>query len=141
MTVVLVDDQLLGQVLRGKPPGVLGPHDIFTTGYWYVRLCQAVFAEAEPAGALSKPFLDLPDPLRARALEAVMELPDTIGLISLRELAPLIGRLRRSYSLNALGMEALAAAVRMEAHVFLSASSPRLQAALNEEGRPSTVLS
>ena len=63
-----------------------------------------------------------------------MQLPDSIGLISLRELAPQMGELRRHHSLNVLGMEALAAAKRLDADVFLSAASPKLQAALAREG-------
>lgn len=136
MTVALVDDQLLSRILRGEDVGGLsGDARVFTTGYWYVRLCQAVFASSDPPGALSRPFLELPEELRERALRAVLELPDAIGLLSLRELAPLIGRLRQRHALNALGSEALAAAVRLEANVFLAAPSPRLEEALAAEGR------
>jgi hypothetical protein len=71
----------------------------------------------------------------ARSIAAVIELPDSIGLISLQELGPVIGRLRRDHDLNVLGMEALAAATQLEATVFLSASSPLLEAALAQEGR------
>lgn len=63
-----------------------------------------------------------------------MQLPDSIGLLNLRELAPEMGQLRRRHSLNLLGMEALAAAEHLDADVFLSAASPQLQAALSREG-------
>lgn len=63
-----------------------------------------------------------------------MELPDSLCLVSLRQLAPLIGSLRRDYSLNILGMEALAAAKYLQADLFLSAASHRLQEALTREG-------
>lgn len=89
MTIV-VDDQLLSIALRGgRLPGQLdssGP--IFTTGYWYVRLCQAALGVVDRPGALPRPFAALPRDRRERALAAVLELPDEIGLISLRELAP-----------------------------------------------------
>ena len=49
-------------------------------------------------------------------------------------LAPLIGQLRLRHRLNALGIEALAAAVHLEATVFLSAPSSRLEQALRAEG-------
>jgi hypothetical protein len=52
---------------------------------------------------------------------------------------PLIGQLRERHVLNILGMEALAAATRLGADVFLSASSPRLEVALRAEGRDVTV--
>ena len=55
--------------------------------------------------------------------------------LSLRHLAPEIGRLRGRHSLNILGMEVLAAALGLEAVVFLSAPSPRLEAALHAEHR------
>jgi len=66
----------------------------------------------------------------------VLELPQEIGLVSLRQLAPVIGRLRARHQLNILGMEALAAAVFLDAAVALSARSPRLEDALTAEGRP-----
>jgi hypothetical protein len=64
-----------------------------------------------------------------------MELPEEVGLVSLRRLGPLIGQLRRNYDLNILGMEVLSASIHLGADVFLSAPSPRLQEALHREGR------
>lgn len=136
--IQLVDDQILGRILRGEaPPGPGG--DVFTTGYWYVRLCQAVLNASERTGVLSTPFAALPEHARIRAVRALLELPDEIGLLSLRDLGPLIGQLRARHDLNILGMEALAAATRLGADVFLSASSPRLEAALRAEGRGVSV--
>ena len=133
--VQLVDDQILGSVLRGDlPPQPDLP--VFTTGYWYVRLCQAVLGAHSRPGALSRPFAVLPPTLRRRAMQAVLELPDAIGLDSLRHLAPLIGELRQRHSLNALGIEVLAAAIRLDATVWLASPAPRLQDALAAEGRP-----
>ena len=141
MTLV-VDDQLLSIVLRGERlPGQLdssGP--IFTTGYWYVRLCQAALGVVDRPGALSRPFAALPPDRRERALAAVLELPDEIGLISLRELAPVIAQLRARHQLNILSIEAVAAAVHLGATVALSARSPRLEAALDVAGRPVEVV-
>lgn len=130
----LIDDQLLGTVLRGSPPPRQGA-DAFTTGYWYVRLCQAVLGSSAGSGALSAPLASLPAPIRDRAIQTLVQLPQDIGLISLRTLAPIIGRLRHRHDLNILGMEVLAAAVHLDADVFLSAPSPRLQEALNRESR------
>jgi len=133
VTVALIDDQLLGAVLRGSTPRALRRSDFATTGYWYVRLCQAVLAAADRRGVLSGPFADLPEGLRSRAIAAALELPEEIDLLSLRHLAPDIGRLRPRHALNILGMEALAAAIRLQAEVVLSTSSPRLEAALAAE--------
>jgi hypothetical protein len=141
MTVALIDDQLLGAVLRDGAPDDLGSKQLFTTGYWYVRLCQAVLTAQERHGALSRPFADLPAGLRSRALEAVLELPAEIGLVSLRELAPTTARLRERHQLNVLSIEALAAASRLRAEVFLSAESPRLADALAHENLRVEVVS
>jgi hypothetical protein len=135
----LVDDQLLGAVLRGEPPPEPSG-TVFTTGYWYVRLCQAVLGAADRPGVLSGPFTALPPGDRERALQAVLELPAAIGLVSLRELGPAIGSLRRRHQLNILSMEALAAARHLDATVYLSAPSPRLQHALSEEGQRCEVV-
>jgi len=135
----LVDDQLLGRILRGGP-APSPAHPVFTTGYWYVRLCQAVLGAEVRTGVLSGPFAALLRPTRARAMRALLELPDAIGLLSLRQLAPVIGQLRQRYNLNILGMEALAAAVVLQADVHLSASSPRLEEALRAEQREVVIL-
>jgi hypothetical protein len=71
-------------------------------------------------------------------LAAVLELPEEIGLLSLRELGPVIARLRARHQLNILGMEALAAAVQLDADVAVSARSPRLEEALTVDADHST---
>ena len=129
----LVDDQLLGELLRGGQSA--RPQEaVYTTGYWYVRLCQAVLGASERTGALSQPFAGQPANLRDQAIRKLLELPDEIGLVSLRTVGPLIARHRRRHRLNALGSEALAAAVHLGADVFLSVPSPRLTDALRAEG-------
>jgi len=133
VTVALIDDQLLSRVLRGKSPRYLASRDLYTTGYWHVRLCLAVLGAQERTGQLSRPFAELPAALRDRAIRTLLELPRDVGLISLRELAPLIGQLRHHH-LNILGMEALAAATTLRAEVHISAPSPLLQHALEQEG-------
>jgi hypothetical protein len=139
---LVVDDQLLSIVLRGEslPDELSSNGPIFTTGYWYVRLCQAVLGLVDRPGALSGPFEALPPDRRERALAAVLELPEEIGLISLRELGPVIAQLRDRHQLNNLSIEAVAAAVHLDAAVALSTSSPRLEAALAAEGRAVEVV-
>lgn len=78
--------------------------------------------------------------MRERGIVAVLELREDIGLISLRALAPEIGRLRRRHALDVLGMEALVAAVHLEADVVLSTPSPRLETALGAEQRGCHIL-
>ncbi len=139
MKIALIDDQLLGQVLRGRTPRSLASKQLYTTGYWYVRLCQAVLGARQRLGVLSSPFAELPPDLRARAVNTLLELPSEIGLLSLRELAPTIAQLREDHQLNILSIEALAAATRLDAQVFLSASSPMLEAALKRKNLTTTV--
>jgi hypothetical protein len=129
----IIDDRLLGAVLRGGAPPKRRA-DVFTTGCFYVRLCQAVLSSSAK-GVLSIPLDALPPSTRDRALAALLQLPDEIGLVSLRELAPLIVQLRARHDLNNLGMEVLAAAVHLDAAVYLSAHSPRLEESLERESR------
>jgi len=70
----------------------------------------------------------------------LLDLPEEIGLVSLRELAPVFGKLRLRHDLNILGMEALVAAVYLKAGVYLSAPSPRLEEALRREARSVEIL-
>ena len=135
----LVDDRVLSDLLQGQPPPQ--PEElVYTTGCWYVRLCQAALS-SPVSGALSGSFTDLPPKLLSGALQALLELPDEIGLLSLRTLAPLIGQLRtRHRRLNLLSVEALAAALYLDADVYLLTPSPPLQEALSAEGRQAIVL-
>jgi hypothetical protein len=132
MSNALIDDQLLGKVLRGQTPKFLDSKSLHTTGYWYVRLCQAVLGAQDRLGTLSGPFAELPEALRRSAMSAVLELPSEIGLVSLRELGPVIAQLRGDHQLNILNIEVLAAATHLNADVFLSAPSPMLESALTQ---------
>lgn len=130
--ITLVDDRTLSRLLRGV---ISIDGDIYTTGLWYVRLCQAVLSSTRPpAGKLSKPIADLPSPERDAAIRALVRLPEDIGLLSLRHLGPTIAELRNRHQLNLLAIEALAAAKVLGATVHLTTDSPRLEAALYEEG-------
>jgi hypothetical protein len=135
----LIDDQLLGALLRGSSTTRPGA-SIYTSGYFYVRLCQAVLGSSAATGVLSAPFASLPGEFRVQAVRALLELPDEIGLVSLRELAPVIAQLRTRHNLNILGMEVLAAAVHLQADVYLSAPSPLLQESLRREARSVQIL-
>jgi len=135
----LIDDRVLGSVLRGSSSPRPNA-SIYTTGISYVRLCQAVLGSSAATGVLSAPFASLPGGLHAQMMRSLLQLPEEIGLLNLRELAPVIGQLRVRYNLNTLGMEVLAAAVSLEADVYLSASSPRLEDALQHEGRSVQVI-
>jgi hypothetical protein len=136
---LLVDDQILAAHLRGRsvvPPG----ERLYTTGYWYVRLCLAVRRRA--GGTLSGPFAALPPQQRTAAVSAVLQLPTEIGLLSLCQLGPLIGELgTRHEPMNVLTREALAAAVELSATAVIAEGNENrtLIAALEAEGLPFTV--
>ena len=136
----LVDDRLLATLLAGGDPPRPG-EPVHTTGYWYVRLCRAVLNSTGPSGVLSASFAALPAAMHTQALRVLLELPEGIGLESPRTLAPLIGHLHQRHQLNALGIEVLAAAVHLQADVYLSAPSPRLEEALRTERRHVEIVS
>ena len=52
--IQLVDDQLLSLYLRTGES--LGSGQLYTSGCWYVRLCQAVLSATERKGTLSAPL-------------------------------------------------------------------------------------
>jgi len=109
---------------------------VFTTGCWYLRLCQAVVRGA--GGALSGPFLSLPQRERERALRAVLELPEGILMLSWRAVAPMMaGQLDGpAQGLNLLSREALAVASLLDAQVIMAAGNENhlLRNALREVG-------
>ncbi|HEX3565637.1 MAG TPA: hypothetical protein VHU17_09705 [Acidimicrobiales bacterium] len=131
---LLVDDQTLAGLLREE---IGWPVDrLFTTGHWYLRLCQAVVRGA--GGALSRPLLSLPPARRQGALRAVLELPDNVELLGWREVAPMMasqldgpGR-----GLNLLSREALAAASLLRAQVIMATANENhlLRTALGRVG-------
>lgn len=129
--ITLVDDRALSELLRGERQ-VEG--EVYTTGLWYVRLCQAVLAANPVDGQLSGPIAALPEPARQAAIRALISLPEDIGLLSLRDLAPTIAELRSQYRLNLLAIEALAVARTLDAQVLLATSSPLLEEAIKAEG-------
>lgn len=115
---------------------------MFTTGHWYLRLCQAVVRGA--GGALSGPLLSLPPGRRARVLRAVLELPEDVSVLSWKRVAPVmadqldgLGR-----GLNLLSREALAAATILNAEVVIATGNEnrRLSEALRQAGLSSATV-
>lgn len=129
--ITLVDDRALSEMLRDER-AVEG--EIYTTGLWYVRLCQAVLAANPRGGQLSGPIAALPPAAQVAAINALVALPENIGLVSLRTLGPVIAEMRSRHQLNLLSVEALAAARTLDADVLLTTPSPRLEQALQAEG-------
>lgn len=116
----LIDDRLLVDlVLAAEPPGWIRGGALFTTQYWYYRAARA--AVAGGSGQLSGPFAQLPIDEQARAIEALLTLPDDIGLPEVRALVPeMVEVSRRHQRLNLLNVEAVAAAAVLDAAVLLA---------------------
>jgi hypothetical protein len=123
LSVVLVDDHLLLRVLLGDEPRSLRPERaaIATTGLWYHRLCRAL-ADHAVVGSMSSRLGAVDDAVAGAVLRAVVALPETIELVSLRTLGWPMGELVRGGAhLNLLSLEALAAAKHLDADVCLAA--------------------
>jgi hypothetical protein len=138
LSIVLVDDHLLLRVLLGDEPPKLRPPNtaIATTGLWYHRLCRAL-ADEKVIGSISRQLGAVDDPVASAVLGTVIELPDTIELISLRTLSwPMAELVHSGARLNLLSLEALAAALRLSAEVCLADvdDNPPLRTAATEFG-------
>ena len=118
---VLVDDQTLSTLLRHDLERPDEP--VFTTGHWYLRLCQAVIRGG--GGQLSAPVLSLAADQRQRALGAILELPDDIAILSWKVVAPVMATQLDGLGsgLNLLSREALAAATVLRATVVMAAGN------------------
>ena len=118
-----MDDHLLLRVLLDDEPPSLRPAGaaIATTGLWYHRLCRALATDAV-RGSMSRQLGAVDDAVAADVLAAVIELPDTVELVSLRTLGWPMGELVQGGArLNLLSLEALAATKHLSAEVCLAA--------------------
>lgn len=138
MADVLVDDHLLLSILLDDEPVGLRPDGgrVWTTGLWHHRLCRALAAPAVE-GRLSRRLDDV-DPWIARAtVEALLHLPEEIGMVPMRTLVwPMAALLRAGVRLNLLSLEALAAVEHLGAELCLAGADRNepLLAATAERG-------
>jgi hypothetical protein len=116
VNVVLDDRLLIEELLVGsRRPGV----QLHTTAYWYYRACRAAVLGA--GGHLSGPFRELEPQDQERAISAMLQLPNDIGLPDTRQLVPLMVEIAgRHPKLNLLNLEAVAAARALAATIWLS---------------------
>lgn len=136
--VTIVDDHLLlAMLLEEDPAGLRRQGDaIFVTGLWYHRLCQAL-SSSEVVGALSRRVAGRGPEIAARVIGALVELPDEVGLVSLRSLGwPMAVLLADGLRCNLLGLEAIAAAEHLDARICLSPVdvNPPLVRAASDQG-------
>jgi hypothetical protein len=137
---LLIDDHLLVRVLAASAPSRVQrarrAGELWTSGLWYLRAARAL-QSSTITGALSGELADLPPPAKAQAVAGISRLPDDIGLMSLRELVPVMSELLLQHRLNVLSLEALGAAVHLGAEVLVAAENdgPLLRAAVTASGR------
>lgn len=117
---VLIDDRLLVAYLTGaRVPSRRSKASLHSTTYWYYRACRA--AALGGSGQLSGPFAELDGEDQARAIAAMLQLPDEVGLPDPRPLvAAMVDVSSRHPRLNLMNTEATAAALILEARVLLS---------------------
>jgi hypothetical protein len=136
---VVIDDRLLLDLLAGHQPEAIASElssgGVFTTSSWYYRLGRATFDDSG-AGALSGRLASFGQPTTQRVRAALVELPESIGLLHPRLVVPVMFTLRRRVhrQLNLLGAEALAVALLVPARLFLTTASPLLRAAAHDTG-------
>lgn len=127
---VVVDDHILLDVVAGvaTPTALeaLGAGPVYTTGCWYYRLSRALLA-GSGTGSLSGRLASLEPDERQRAMQALRALPEQIGLLSLRTLAPVMAALRVRRALNMLNAEALAATVVVDGRLRVEVGSDLLR--------------
>lgn len=122
MKVALLDDHLLLRyLLNDEPRDLRSPGTaIATTGLWYHRLCRAL-ADQAVVGSLSRRLGDVENYIATGALASVVELPETVDLVSLRTLGwPMADLVHAGARLNLLSLEALAAARQLSAEICLA---------------------
>ena len=109
---LLIDDHLLLRVLLDDEPAELRPRGavIATTGLWYHRLCRAL-CDKTVVGSLSRRLGGTETAVSTGVISAIIDLPDTIELLSLRSLGwPMAQLVLQGARLNLMSLEALAAA-------------------------------
>ncbi len=141
---VVVDDHLLLRVLLNDEPRKLRAPGarLFTTGLWYHRLCRAV-ATPNVVGALSGSLGHVDVTTARAAVEAIVSLPELIGVLSLRDLGWSMARLLGDgVRLNLMSLEALSAAERLGAELCLAADdgNPQLIAAARRRNTQVRIL-
>lgn len=122
MSTIILDDHLLLRVLLDDEPPALRPTGarVATTGLWYHRLWRAL-ADTAVIGSMSRRLGAVDEAVAADVLGAVIELPDTIELVSLRTLGWPMGELVHGGArLNLLSLEALDAARHLTADICLA---------------------
>ncbi|MHB8466984.1 MAG: hypothetical protein ACYDH6_11555 [Acidimicrobiales bacterium] len=142
MTIVVVDDHLLRDVLTAERPSDLGglATALATTGLWLFRLSSSWAAQGV-IGKLSAPVAALSADQQERFRAQLIALPDEIQVLHLRRLAWPMAQLQQRHRsegrrLSAAMVEALATAHALGAAIAVSRHDvgPNLQGATEHDG-------
>ena len=118
MSAVIVDDHFLRDLLTGQATSSLTRHlgsaTVYTTNLWYLRLCRSIAASA--GGRLTGVLTQSQRQALGRQLVA---LPSSISIVPLADLAWEMAERHAVYPLSALSCEALAAAERLDAAIYV----------------------
>ena len=129
--MIVIDDQVLLAVLSDTAPdditAAVASGEVFTTGSWYYRLWPGRHGRNR-SGALSGRFQALDVSVRQRVSASLEDLPDQIGLLSLRVVVPVMQALAVTRPLNFLNAEALGAALLLDALIVVTVDAPLLRA-------------
>jgi hypothetical protein len=119
---VIVDDHLLLRILLDEEPRELRlpGASVYTTGLWYHRLCRAV-SNPLVTGVMSRSLGRVVPGVAASAVRSITSLPESVGLLSLRQLAwPMARLLDEGVRLDLMSLEALASAEHLGAELCLA---------------------
>ncbi len=141
MSTVLVDDHLLLRLLLDDEPKSLRSQGstIATTGLWYHRLCRALSTQTV-IGSISRQLGGVEESVAGAVLGTVIDLPESIELVSLRTLSWPMGQLiGGGVRLNLLSLEALAAAEYLGAEMCLAAVDENIPLQQAADARGTTL--
>lgn len=137
---VLLDDHLLRAWLGGADDalqGAIGGEPVATTNLWYVRLCKGMVSHQ--GGELD----NWPEEERRALIAGLVSLPDGVTVVPMRRLAWRMGELIAGHAgLSALGAEAVASALSLDAQVLVSSRTvgPGIQRCCEAVGVDHSVL-
>lgn len=135
MSAVIVDDHLVRDLLTNQAPSALTRHvesaTVYTTNLWYLRLCRSVAAST--GGRLTHALTLSQRQALGRQLVA---LPADIGIVPLADLTWEMAERHTAYPLSVLSCEALVAAERLDAMIYVwqGDDGPHLRQACVDRG-------
>lgn len=136
MAVVIDDRPLLDLIADIASPLVrqaVAGEAVYTTCCWYYRLARAVLAGGV-TGSLSSRLEHMGEQARGATLASIRRLPDEVGLLGFRTLAPVMATLSVRRPLNMLNAEALAVALVAGGEIRVAVGSDLLRDGAHDLG-------